>query len=180
MTEEGVYEQGDTLTLTDGTVLVAELADKDNCGCYVCDNGKEKCFFLSRELPCPKCHSSEMFFIDYSGDRVVFLPKTEQPQRQQTAIELIQAERERQISDEGYSESHDDRWLHDQLPIAAMVYASPAYLRPRVKCFWPWDNDYYKPNESLTIDGRIRELVKAGALIAAEIDRLNRAKNNEK
>lgn len=78
MNAEGVYEPGDTFILPDGTELVAELADKDNCGCYVCDNGKEKCFFLNSELPCPKCHSSEMYFIDYSGDRVVFLPKKEE------------------------------------------------------------------------------------------------------
>jgi hypothetical protein len=33
---------------------------------------------------------------------------------------------------------------------------------------WPWDESWWKPGD------RIRELAKAGALIAAEIDRLNR------
>ena len=33
---------------------------------------------------------------------------------------------------------------------------------------WPWNGSYWKP----TPDDRIKELTKAGALIAAEIDRL--------
>ena len=37
---------------------------------------------------------------------------------------------------------------------------------------WPWDESWFKP----TPDDRIRELVKAGALILAEIDRLQRLK----
>ena len=35
---------------------------------------------------------------------------------------------------------------------------------------WPWDHEFWKPSED-----QIRNLVKAGALIAAEIDRLIRA-----
>lgn len=36
---------------------------------------------------------------------------------------------------------------------------------------WPWEARFWKPCP----DDRARELVKAGALIAAEIDRLQRA-----
>jgi hypothetical protein len=36
--------------------------------------------------------------------------------------------------------------------------------------FWPWDDEWYKP----TPKDPIRQLVKAGALIAAEIDRFQR------
>jgi hypothetical protein len=39
---------------------------------------------------------------------------------------------------------------------------------------WPWDWRFWKPS----VDP-IRDLVKAGALIAAEIDRLQRKKNKE-
>jgi hypothetical protein len=39
-----------------------------------------------------------------------------------------------------------------------------------VPYMWPFENGWYKPDP---ID-RVRELQKAGALIAAEIDRLNR------
>jgi hypothetical protein len=39
-------------------------------------------------------------------------------------------------------------------------------------CFdWPWSKKWWKPSSD-----PIRNLVKAGALIAAEIDRLQRAK----
>ena len=34
---------------------------------------------------------------------------------------------------------------------------------------WPWEKNWWKPS-----DDKIRNLVKAGALIAAEIDRLQR------
>jgi hypothetical protein len=37
---------------------------------------------------------------------------------------------------------------------------------------WPWDYDWWKPS-----DDPIRNLTKAGALIAAEIDRLNRLRH---
>lgn len=40
---------------------------------------------------------------------------------------------------------------------------------------WPWDKSWWKP----TPDDRIRELIKAGALIAAEIDRLQRLNKEE-
>jgi len=36
---------------------------------------------------------------------------------------------------------------------------------------WPWGKEWWKPSD------RRRDLVKAGALIAAEIDRLDRAKS---
>ena len=103
-----------------------------------------------------------------------------------TAIELITEERDRQIEKEGWSEWHDDSHKRDQLAIAAATYALPDRLRgDRLKNgkpkMWPWANEWWKPGEyvrlkikkPLTAD-RVRELVKAGALIAAEIDRLQR------
>ena len=55
------------------------------------------------------------------------------------------------------------------MAVAAACYALPAWCRGRTRR-WPWDDEWWKP----TPDDRIRELVKAGALIAAEIDRLLR------
>lgn len=100
-------------------------------------------------------------------------------------VELIAAERKRQLEVEGWTPEHDRH--HDQLELAraAVVYAMPPTWRDETDIanvlfgrtsrngtrffgVWPegWD---YKPSR----DDRIRELVKAGALIAAEIDRLN-------
>lgn len=93
------------------------------------------------------------------------------------AIELIKLERERQISQEGYSYEHDDTEKLGELSLAAAIYACPRNLRCHIKYCWPWDKEYLKEDYTHTIDGRIRELVKAGALIVAEIDRLERLKS---
>lgn len=88
-------------------------------------------------------------------------------------IQLIQAERRRQRREEGWSLAHDRTHDADELARAAAVYALPPAYRATVvwdrslsDLIWPrfWKAKY-GPD-------RIRELVKAGALIAAEIDRL--------
>lgn len=93
-----------------------------------------------------------------------------------TGTDLIAAERQRQIDAEGYTAEHDASGhghYEDALARAAVCYASPPYHRMRNSWedhpfYWPWSPDSWKP----TPDDRVRELVKAGALIAAEIDRL--------
>ena len=92
------------------------------------------------------------------------------------SIELIKNERIRQIIEEGYSFDHDDQEYLQQLSYAAAVYACHASARHSLMNLWPWDKEYFKPDKDNTIDGRIRELTKAGALICAEIDRLIRLK----
>jgi hypothetical protein len=85
-----------------------------------------------------------------------------------TGAQRIAAERERQIFEEGYEPAHDKNHEDDALARAGAVYATPDDYRAQVKdLLWPisWP---YKP----TPDDPIRELEKAGALIAAEIDRL--------
>lgn len=82
-------------------------------------------------------------------------------------VGLIAAERERQIAVEGWTAEHDEVHSEQQLVEAAVCYL----LSDVPECFddyWPWDDEWWKP----TPDDRVRELVKAGALIAAEIDRL--------
>jgi len=87
-----------------------------------------------------------------------------------TGIELIAKERERQITEEGWTPEHDDCFHRKgELAQAGAVYALPPKYRFYAQA-WPWDLRYYKP----VPQDRIRELVKAGALIAAEIDRLQR------
>lgn len=98
-------------------------------------------------------------------------------------IGLIAAERLRQIEQEGWTPEHDDDHNDGELAWAAASYAIPATREPfyegeepeyldedGIPTTWPWEPYYWKP----TPDDRVRELVKAGALIAAEIDRLTR------
>ena len=99
-----------------------------------------------------------------------------------TGIEIISKERKRQIEVEGYDESHDDKEKGNQLALAAACYTIPSYVRNvpvlnnRKTVFdiiWNWDYEFWKP----TPENRIKELAKAGALIAAKIDRLQRLNN---
>jgi hypothetical protein len=87
-----------------------------------------------------------------------------------TGAELIAAERARQTAEEGWTLEHDAEHTDDELARAAACYAMPAmyraYVDPMCPADWPWHRGHWKPGN------RIRELVKAGALIAAEIDRL--------
>lgn len=84
-----------------------------------------------------------------------------------TGMDLIAIERHRQQSEEGYDAAHDAGHA-DQLATAGACYAIPAGARDNMTIEWPWDYEYWKP----TPGDRTRELVKAGALIAAAIDAL--------
>jgi len=96
-------------------------------------------------------------------------------------VERIAAERKRQIEKEGFTAEHDEGIPEHNLARAAACYALPEKLRnnptksgetriPLFDFLWPWNLVWWKP----TPKNRIRELEKAGALIAAEIDRLLR------
>ena len=77
----------------------------------------------------------------------------------------IVRERDRQLAEEGWTAEHDAHWEHGEIARAAACYAWPI---PATLKRWPWDWKWWKPSPH----DRIRELEKAGALIAAEIDRL--------
>lgn len=81
--------------------------------------------------------------------------------------DLIRQERTRQVDVLGWTEEHDKQHTNEQLADAAAFYAIPERYGEFL-LFWPWDEPPNKSNKS-----RIRQLTIAGALIAAEIDRLN-------
>jgi hypothetical protein len=95
-----------------------------------------------------------------------------------TGVELIAQERKRQIEVEGFSAEHDDELINGELSNAAACYAlSPEYLAMTfdddgsfLHTVFPFNMEWYKQ----TMGDRKRDLVKAGALVAAELDRLNR------
>ena len=94
-----------------------------------------------------------------------------------TGVELIAQERQRQVEEEGWTPEHDAGHRPGHLSAAAASYLDAGVeqiFHPWVetnkldtRTDWPWDGEWWKPS-----DDPIRNLVKAGALIAAEIDRL--------
>lgn len=93
----------------------------------------------------------------------------------------VYRERMRQLSTEGFSRERDDEYVNGELATAAACYA----LRARLECsgginaeappsFWPWAKAWWKPSR----DPR-RNRVKAGALILAEIERLDRGADRQ-
>ena len=97
-------------------------------------------------------------------------------------VELIAAERQRQIAVEGWTSEHDDQHDSGELTAAAECYAARAAdqlsgiskFSAEVPMQWPWEKSWWKPS-----DDPERNLAKAGALIAAEIDRLNRRSDGD-
>ena len=96
--------------------------------------------------------------------------------KDKTGCELIAEERQRQMDVEGWTPEHDDEHRQEQLANAASSYIDAAALIAhgfkdyiRVPFGWPWEESWWKPSKD-----PVRNLVKAGALIAAEIDRLQR------
>lgn len=98
-----------------------------------------------------------------------------------TGIDQIVDERRRQMLSEGFTAAHDDQWEHGELSAAALSYIEvaaeqaaphfPGENRPwETRTDWPWISECWNPS-----DDPVRNLVKAGALIAAEVDRLQRA-----
>lgn len=90
-------------------------------------------------------------------------------------VDAIRAERQRQIEHEGWTPQHDDGHRNGDLGWAAEAYLHHANCdRPDwnpAPGEWPWRESDWKPTTT------IRNLVKAGALIAAEIDRMTRAES---
>lgn len=106
-------------------------------------------------------------------------------------IAEIVSERQRQITKEGWAPRHDDEHTDGSLAAAAACYAytssldlnlrahhgkvDPVDAANTVKFMWPvgWDWWWWKPST------RRRNLIKAAALIVAEIERLDRAQKHE-
>ena len=82
----------------------------------------------------------------------------------------VLAERQRQITSEGWTPEHDDAYQNSELADAAACYAIHAHNQGfSTPAHWPWNPEWWKQS------GPRRDMVKAGALIIAEIERIDRA-----
>lgn len=93
------------------------------------------------------------------------------------AVQVV-AERERQATAEGWTPEHDEHHDAGLLAAAGVCYAlehvpqvhkDPTYA-DGPPGWWPFDPEWWKPKD------RLRDLVRAAALIAAEADRDVRAR----
>jgi hypothetical protein len=84
-----------------------------------------------------------------------------------TGVELIAQERREQVEKHGWTAEHDDQHINEELQQAA------AMVLTEDDQYWPedWDTRWQAQIMRKTPKER---LVIVGALIAAEIDRLNR------
>ncbi|TAM50181.1 MAG: hypothetical protein EPN57_20375 [Paraburkholderia sp.] len=97
------------------------------------------------------------------------------------AVRDVLAERRRQVELEGFAPTRDDGYIDGQLAQAGAAYAlavadytsrtinSGAAFYARSPDIWPWSEKWWKPTSPR------RALIKAGALILAEIERIDRA-----
>lgn len=160
---------------------------------------EQRCARCNHADPCDPAKSEHCGHPAFVADRPLTLPdpppgwdRTYATTDLPKGADLIAAERQRQIDAEGWTPEHDASHTGQSLAWAAVAYAAPetvyrktelmggvSYLDP-----WPWQNDKRtttgvhadrrrarRPSKPTTAE-RLRELIKAGALIAAEIDRL--------
>jgi hypothetical protein len=116
--------------------------------------------------------------LDEANAKIAMLESSSVPQDAASGISLIAEERHRQITVKRWSPEHDEAHDNGEIAMAAQAYIDgarkashgiemPYMMSPPAA--WPWDWTWWKPSKR-----PIRNLVKAGALIAAEIDRLQR------
>ena len=102
-------------------------------------------------------------------------------------IELIVEERQRQIDVEGYNEQHDSLHQVSELISASIAYIESAKIsivcmengntnEPEIMRMKKEMGRYYPLGWIFKPSTDVRDLVKAGALIAAAIDRLESSK----
>lgn len=97
---------------------------------------------------------------------------THKPIQTMQVLHEILTERWRQIFDEEWTPEHDDEHDCGEMARAASAYCHSSVFGSRknnVPSLWPWHKKWWKPTTTR------RDLVKAGALIVAEIERLDRA-----
>jgi len=94
-----------------------------------------------------------------------------------TLLQAVARERAEQLR-RGHTVEHDDRHHVGQLAQAAACYALPMWARDGgVPYLWPWRASEWKPSVTSAWSGlaeRRHELAKAGALLLAEWERLDR------
>lgn len=127
----------------------------------------EACEDAIRTVECPSRHS----LAEYRWHRLarMALEKRATPPLS-SGISMIAEERQRQQDREGYTNGHDAGHDQSELAWAAAAYAAPGPVvhKENGDDIWPWGPE----SDKRTKHSRCKRLIIAGALCAAEIDRL--------
>lgn len=189
---------------THGDADLAQLPDAQRCDVSVTGKHRidtPYCKDCGKEFLAPTTEARRCIECDHSGPRnsegrcMVDISAYSDPERgnqkwcmckcefaatggeseRQDGVSIIAAERQRHFTVEGWTPEHDDEHEHGELAVAAACYAVEgtdarvSYPRDDPEgSGWPWGEQWWKPKDD------IRNLARAGALIAAEIDRLQR------
>lgn len=99
------------------------------------------------------------------GDYVRYSDYLEHLNLSPAAADVL-AERQRQINVKGWTAEHDDTYIGCELAAAAISYIEPM----EAENYWPadWHDSSFRPSDYR------RNLVRAAALLLAELERLDR------
>lgn len=98
----------------------------------------------------------------------------------EAVLEEVLLERQRQIITHRYDQEHDDAHDWGELAVAAVVYVDASLTNSKGKCYlsakqlqkrWPWDSRFKAASS------RRSNLLKAVAMLVAEIERLDRVQS---
>jgi len=140
---------------------------------------KEMVFAFHRSLTDSDLGESDFQEIE-KGLKAAFACIDQKPDHADTLTDAardVLAERQRQISKEGWTPEHDDAHVNEELAALACFYSMPPGARD-----WPASETGYGatfgsailPDEWSTKTGdRRRELVKSGALVLERLDRVS-------
>ncbi|MFF6503562.1 hypothetical protein ACET4S_00315 [Pseudomonas aeruginosa] len=129
--------------------------DEDKCpGC-----AGENCMAAA----CPECGGR----YELVAEAKISTPAAQAGQVPQAWLD-VQAERRRQVEAEGWTPEHDDLYCAAELPRAAAAYILNG-ANDEAPAIWPFSAKWWKPRDARS------NYVRAGALILAEIERLDRA-----
>ena len=130
------------------------------------------------EAFCQTCHpTSDVLWDDKEKVvRTIFTAMVEAEVKARPASRAaigVLAERNRHREGELFDDARDDQYVNGELAYAAIAYANPSSVDPfNPPKVWPWNLHWWKPTTYR------RNLEKAGSLIIAEIERLDR-KNHQ-
>lgn len=97
------------------------------------------------------------------------------------AIKMVESEVTRIREQEGFSADHDKVYSNDELAMSAAAYAVGPTHRKALKimdlpettppAYWPFPEEWYKPAVPESQQARLRETIKATALLVCELVR---------